>query len=80
MNINLNQKSGAFALALLPDFLSTERIGIGVRKGEQSVLDLVNGTLVVLEKSGAAARIYDQWFGSGALVNLPRGFKITAGK
>ena len=44
------------------------------------MLDLVNGSLVTLEKSGQAARIYDKWFGSGALVNVPRGFKIAAGK
>ena len=65
---------------ILPDFLSNERIGIGVRKGEKAVLDLVNGTLLGLEKNGSAARIYDKWFGSGALVNVPRGFKITLGK
>jgi polar amino acid transport system substrate-binding protein len=65
---------------ILPDFLSTEQIGIGVKKGEKNVLNLVNGTLVSLEKSGAAAKIYDKWFGSGALVNVPRGFKIVAGK
>jgi polar amino acid transport system substrate-binding protein len=65
---------------ILPDFLSRERIGIGVRKGEQPVLDLVNTTLLALEKNGSAAKIYDQWFGSGALVNVPRPFKIAAGK
>jgi polar amino acid transport system substrate-binding protein len=65
---------------ILPDFLSNEKIGIGVRKGEKPVLNLVNTTLVALEKDGSAARIYDKWFGSGALVNVPRGFKIVAGK
>jgi polar amino acid transport system substrate-binding protein len=65
---------------ILPGFLSTELIGIGVKKGEKAVLDLVNGTLVSLEKNGSAAKIYDKWFGSGALVNVPRGFKITVGK
>jgi polar amino acid transport system substrate-binding protein len=65
---------------ILPDFLSNERIGIGVKKGEKAVLDLVNGTLVSLEKNGSAAKIYDKWFGSGALVNVPRGFKIVNGQ
>ena len=65
---------------ILPDFLSNEQIGIGVKKGEKAVLDLINSTLVALEKDGSAARIYDQWFGSGALVNVPRGFRIEAGK
>lgn len=65
---------------ILPDFLSTELIGIGVSKGQKPLLDLVNDTLVSLEKDGSAAKIYDKWFGSGALVNVPRGFKIAAGK
>jgi len=65
---------------ILPDFLSTELIGIGVKKGEKAILDLVDGSLIALEKSGQAAKIYDKWFGSGALVNVPRGFKITVGK
>ena len=65
---------------ILPDFLSTELIGIGVKKDEKAVLDLVNTTLLALEKDGSAAKIYDKWFGSGALVNVPRGFTIQAGK
>jgi polar amino acid transport system substrate-binding protein len=65
---------------ILPDLLSTELIGIGARKGDKALLDQVNGTLVALEKDGRAAKIYDHWFGSGAVVNVPRGFKIVAGK
>jgi len=65
---------------ILPDFLSNELIGIGVNKGQKALLDLVNDTLVSLEKDGSAAKIYDKWFGSGAIVNVPRGFSIVAGK
>jgi polar amino acid transport system substrate-binding protein len=65
---------------ILPDFLSSELIGIGVSKNQKALLDLVNGTLVALEADGTAAKMYDKWFGSGALVNVPRGFKIVAGK
>ena len=65
---------------ILPDFVSKELIGIGVKKGEKAVLDLVNSTLVTLEKDGTAAKFYDHWFGSGAAVPAPRNFKIEAGK
>jgi polar amino acid transport system substrate-binding protein len=65
---------------ILPDFVSKELIGIGVKKGEKAVLDLVNSTLVELEKNGTAAKFYDHWFGSGAKVPAPRNFKIEAGK
>jgi polar amino acid transport system substrate-binding protein len=62
---------------ILPDFVSTEPIGIGVKQGEKAVLDLVNATLLELEANGNAAKIYDKWFGSGAAVPAPRNFKIT---
>jgi polar amino acid transport system substrate-binding protein len=65
---------------ILPDYLSTELIGIGVSKNQKALLDLVNDVLVTSEKDGSAAKIYNKWFGSGALVNVPRGFKIEAGK
>ena len=65
---------------ILPDFVSKELIGIGVKKGEKGVLDLVNSTLVSLEKDGSAAKYYDHWFGSGAAVPAPRNFVIEAGK
>jgi len=54
---------------ILPDFVSKELIGIGVKKGEKAA-----------EKDGTAAKIYDQWFGTKAQVPAPRNFVIEAGK
>ena len=65
---------------ILPDLVSKELIGIGVKKGEKALLDLVNNTLIELEADGSAAKFYDTWFGSGAAVPSPRVFKIEAGK
>jgi len=65
---------------ILPDFVSTEPIGIGVKQGEKALLDLVNATLLELEANGNAAKIYDKWFGSGAAVPAPRNFTIKATK
>lgn len=48
---------------ILPDLLSKEEIGVGVKKGEPALLKAVNDELVKLEKTGEAAKIYDVWFG-----------------
>ena len=65
---------------VLPDLVSRELIGIGVKKGEKALLKLVDDTLVELEANGQAAKFYDRWFGSGAANPAPRVFKIEAGK
>lgn len=59
-----------------PFALSREYEGIGLPKGEQRLLALVNDTLVQLEKSGEARKIYDRWFGPKTKAPLARDFKI----
>ena len=63
---------------ILPDLLSKEEIGVGVKKGETALLKAVNDELVNLEKNGQAANIYDVWFGPGTPAPQPRNFKIEA--
>ncbi|EPA3721653.1 transporter substrate-binding domain-containing protein [Klebsiella aerogenes] len=63
---------------ILPDLLSKEEIGVGVKKGEPALLKAVNDELVKLEKSGQAAKIYDTWFGPGTASPQPRAFTIEA--
>lgn len=63
---------------ILPDLLSKEEIGVGVKKGETTLLNAVNDELVKLEQSGEAAKIYDGWFGPASKTPQPRGFKIEA--
>lgn len=63
---------------ILPDLLSKEEIGVGVKKGETALLKAVNDELVNLEKNGQAAKIYDVWFGPGSPAPQPRNFKIEA--
>lgn len=62
---------------ILPELLSREEIGVGVKKGEAALLREVNAILLGLEKSGAAARIYEAWFGAGSKTPQPRNFKIA---
>ena len=61
---------------ILPDLLSKEEIGVGVKKGETALLTAVNSELVKLEQNGEATKIYDGWFGPGSKIPQPRGFKI----
>lgn len=63
---------------ILPDLLSKEEIGVGVKKGETALLKAVNDELVNLEKNGQAAKIYDVWFGPNTPAPQPRAFKIEA--
>jgi polar amino acid transport system substrate-binding protein len=65
---------------ILDESISQEPYGLGVRKGEQRLLESVNRALLELERSGEAARIYDRWFGPKTRTPLKRTFQITADK
>jgi polar amino acid transport system substrate-binding protein len=60
--------------------ISDEPYGLGMRKGDKNFVDFINITLLEMEKSGEAARIFNKWFGPGTQFHLQRTFKITAGK
>lgn len=63
----------------IPDItISQESYGLGIRKGDKSLRDFVNRTLLEMEKSGEAKRIYDKWFGPTSPTPIERAFKITA--
>jgi polar amino acid transport system substrate-binding protein len=63
----------------IPDIrISDEPYGLGIRKGDQGLLDFVNATLLEMEKSGEAAKIFEKWFGPKTDTPLKRTFKIAA--
>jgi len=65
----------------IPDIsISEEVYGLGIRKDDKPFLDLVNQTLLEMEKNGEAAKIFDKWFGPASARPMERRFKITAGK
>lgn len=60
--------------------ISDEPYGLGMRKGDKKFVDFVNKTLLAMEKSGEAKKIYDKWFGPKSDLPMPRMFKIVAAK
>ena len=55
--------------------ISEEPYGLGMRKGDTNLVNFVNKTLLEMEKSGEAAKLFTKWFGP---YHLTRSFKITA--
>lgn len=63
----------------IPDLpISLEIYGIAVRRGESRLLQQVNATLLNMEHSGEAARIFARWFGPGSSSPMNRLFQIRA--
>jgi polar amino acid transport system substrate-binding protein len=60
--------------------ISDEPYGLGMRKGDKNFVDFVNKTILEMEKSGEAKKIFDKWFGPNTQFHLERTFKITADK
>jgi polar amino acid transport system substrate-binding protein len=66
------QQSGHPAdFMLIPDYALPRTAGFALKKNDPRFLDFVNATLLKLEASGAAAKIYDAWFAPA-----PRSFRI----
>lgn len=63
-------KNGAAQYTILPQALSTERIGAGVRKGAPEMLGYVNQTFANLEQSGEAEKMFMTWFGPRTDINF----------
>ena len=57
--------------------ISDEPYGIAIKKGEKSLVELVNKIILEMEKSGEAAKIFDKWFGPSSQSPLKRTFTIT---
>jgi polar amino acid transport system substrate-binding protein len=61
----------------IPDIkISDEPYGLGIRKDNPKFLNFVNQTLLSMEKSGEAKKIFERWFGPNGELPLKRTFKI----
>jgi len=64
---------------VLPESISVEVLGLGLRKNEPALKAVVDDTLRELEKSGAAEKLFFKWFGPGTRLNYQqRIFKIES--
>lgn len=70
------QVAATTPIEILEPALMTEPWGIGVRKGETTLLEHVNNLLDSMEQSGEAGRVFDKWLGAGTPYNMKRGFRI----
>jgi polar amino acid transport system substrate-binding protein len=59
------------SFSLIDEYELPRTAGFGLKRNEPRFLDFVNQTLLKLEASGEAAKIFDAWFAP-----LPRTFKI----
>ncbi|AQS41770.1 MAG: Amino acid ABC transporter substrate-binding protein [Candidatus Tokpelaia hoelldobleri] len=61
----------------IPAFtISDDYMAVAAPKGESALIEVINETLLELEKSGEAEGIYNKWFGPDTKTPLTRIFKI----
>ena len=54
--------------------ISGEAFGLAVRKGDKVFLKYINDTLMEMEKSGEADRIFEKWFGQNTQYKMKKNF------
>jgi len=70
--LSFAQRSGSPQdFTVIPDYDLPKTAGFGLKKDEPRFTEFVNQTLLELEASGEAAKIFDAWFAP-----LPRPFKF----
>lgn len=74
----LVSKTGASAseYIILEPAVGSEKWGLGVRKGEATMLAAVNDALQKMEASGEAQQIFNKWLGDGTMYKMSRHFTI----
>lgn len=60
----------------LPDFTKSRNVGFALKKDEARFKDAINRSLLDVEASGDAVKIFDAWFGPGSQEPMQRKFKI----
>lgn len=63
-------------ILVLDQPIGQEPWGLGVKKGETTLLAAVNSSLDEMESSGEAAQIFDKWMGKGTIYGMERKFKV----
>lgn len=65
-------KAGKGKVKTVPVALSTEDLGIAVKKGNTELLERINRGLTTIKQNGEFARIYKKWFGREPAAELLR--------
>ena len=65
-------KAGKGKVKTVPVALSTEDLGIAVKKGNTALLERINQGLTTIKQNGEFARIYKKWFGREPAAELLR--------
>ena len=68
--------ANASSYATVQPAIGREVWGLGVRKGQKTMLQAVNGALRDMEASGESQAIFDKWLGTGTLYKMHRSFKV----
>lgn len=68
--------AGGDKFHFLDEALAYEPTGLGVKKGEQELLDAVNNALRHMESSGELEAIWDKWFGLNTKFKIIREKKL----
>jgi polar amino acid transport system substrate-binding protein len=72
-----DQVADKVKMTILPESMMAEAWGVGVKKGEVSLLKAVNEKLSAMEKNGDAINIFKKWLGSDSPYKAPREFVIA---
>lgn len=72
----VNQSPDSSPTRILEKAVVDEPWGLGIKKGETTLLKAVNSALEEAETSGEAVKIYDKWFGDATAYKLKRSFTI----
>lgn len=73
---NLSTMSNKAQFELSSYANATEIYAIAAKLGEKRLMNIINETLLEMEKTGEAERIFNQWFGPQTATPFPRTFKI----
>lgn len=71
----VNETGGKFKFA--QGSLAWEPTALGVKKGEQALLDAINGALGKLEEGGTIDALWSKWYGPATKYNIVREKKLT---
>ncbi len=72
-----DQVANQVKMTILPESMMAEAWGVGIKKGETSLLNAVNDKLNAMEKNGEAVKVFKKWLGEDSPYKAPREFVVS---